>query len=440
MTAGSSYRPAAMPRPSPALRALLAVLALMATDAVIVGAGWALAQTVVPAWKKGPLIDPVSPYAPENAYLLGAVALAVGFDLYLVGLAAWRRWLGPRRWAPWLVLAASVAITEASVRAYLSATMLTYFRPHPTLYWEVRPNLHGFVNHTGGDTILDTNADGMRGVTAPRQKAAGEYRILVLGDSSNFGHGVEGAKMWSAVLQDLLRQRLPNAHVGVLNGACPGWTTWEGLRFLEETGLAYQPDAVLAGFNNDPGPDYLGDRQRRSPPAVQVVHGVLFHLETYLLAREVVLATLRRFFPAPDAPYTARSAGSAPVYGKLAEEDAVRLVPRVPLPDFLDNLAALHRVCAAQGAHFAWIDMPFDRAQPDLVERYVDPSFRAEARALAAREGFPVIEVDSTWARDPAPGMHLQGHVFHPSPRGHRRLAEQVADELFTLGWLPTKP
>jgi lysophospholipase L1-like esterase len=84
--------------------------------------------------------------------------------------------------------------------------------------------------------------------------------------------------------------------------------------------------------------------------------------------------------------------------------------------------------------------MPFDRAQPDLVERYVDPSFRAEARALAAREGFPVIEVDSTWARDPAPGMHLQGHVFHPSPRGHRRLAEQVADELFTLGWLPTKP
>jgi lysophospholipase L1-like esterase len=262
----------------------------------------------------------------------------------------------------------------------------------------------------------------------------------VLGDSSNFGHGVEGDEVWSAVLEDLLRRRLPQGHITVLNGACPGWTTWEGLRFLEETGLAYHPDIVIAGFNNDPGPDYLGDAERRSPPLVRAANGVLFHLETYLLAREVLLSTLRRFFPASEAPYSARNAGSAPIYGKLAEEEAAGLVPRVPLPTFLDDLRALHEVSEAHGARFAWIDMPVNRAQPDLVDRYVDTTYRAEARVVAAREGFPVIGVDDAWAQAAEPGMHLEGHVFHPSPRGHSRLAEQVADELFTLGWLPTKP
>lgn len=392
------------------------LLALLAADGVIVAVAWLFRQTVAPGWKKGPLIDPASPYAPENAMVLAAVAACVFLDVYVLALALARRRGLRRAWVPWAALLVGAVTAEAGVRAWLAVDMVTYFRPHPTLHWVVRPNLHDFDNLKGGGRIT-TNADGMREVTVPRAKGPGEVRVLVLGDSSNFGHGVEGDEVWSSVLGRLVPR------VTVINGATPGWTTFQAVEFLRTTGLAYQPDLVIAGFNNDPGPEYLPDRARVPGPAVRAASTVLYRLETYLLGREVFLSLLRR----AAGGYAEREAGAEPHYGKLSDEEAHALVPRVSLEDFRANLAALQEL----SPELVWVNMPVNREEPELVARYVDADYRRAAAEVAKARGFRLVDVDDRWSRTREPGLFQAGHVFHPSVAGHARLAQQVAQELY---------
>jgi ABC-type nitrate/sulfonate/bicarbonate transport system substrate-binding protein/lysophospholipase L1-like esterase len=393
-----------------------AIALLIATNLLICGVAWLFHLSVAPGWKKGPLIDPASPYAPENAMVLFAVAACGVVDLYAVGLALLR----PRgRLAPVVLLLAAMGVIEVGLRGWLAVDMVTYFRPDPVLQWVVRPNLHDFDNLTGGGRIT-TNADGMRDVTVPREKPAGEFRVLTLGDSSNFGHGVEGAETWQAVLQKLLAGRTSRPVV-VLNGATPGWSTVEGLEFLRGTGLAYHPDLVIAGFNNDPGPEYLPDAARVVPPGpMRALQRILFRSELYLLSREVTLSLARR---GAAGAYTLRRAGEAPTYGKLEGEEAQGLVQRVPIEEFEANVRAM----AALSPDFAWLNMPINRTEPDLVSRYVDPAYRARALSWTS---FPVVDVDGRWSRTRERDLFQAAHVFHPNPTGHARIAQQVAVEL----------
>ncbi len=418
-----------------------ALVVLLLLNAAIVAVAWVFRQTVVPGWKKGPLIDPAAPYSPENAQLLFSVGLCVALDLYVLLLAIWRRFRPPRWWVPWLALLLSAAGAEGALRAWLAVDMVTYFRPHPILHWVVRPDLRDFDNLTGGGRIT-TNHDGLRmpGPDAVRERGQADpdaFRILVLGDSSNFGHGVEGEEMWSAVLEPAL-DRLTPRRVEVINGACPGWTTFQAVEFMRLVGLAYHPDLVIAGFNNDPGPDYLHDADRVLPPGLRRdLSALAWNSELYLLSREVLLSLIRRLSPAARAVYTERHAGDDPKYGKLSAEEAAALVPRVPLPDFLANVSTLHRMGEEEGFAFAWIDMPVNRNEPELVERYVDWGYRDAVRGLAKEEGFPVVEVDQRQVRQRARGLHVEGHVFHPNADGHRRLAQQVGHLLVTAGMVP---
>jgi lysophospholipase L1-like esterase/ABC-type nitrate/sulfonate/bicarbonate transport system substrate-binding protein len=294
--------------------------------------------------------------------------------------------------------------------------MVTYFRPHPVLQWVVRPNLKGFANLKGGGTI-NSNADGMRDVTVGRDKPAGEFRVLVLGDSSNFGHGVEGTETWAAQLQRLVPRLV------VLNGACPGWTTTEGLAFLRSVGLSYHPDLVIAGFNNDPGPEYMADSARIPGPWVASLNGMLFQSESYLLAREVTLSLVRRAVSGKDE----RQAGEEPLYGSLSDDQMKGLVPRVSLEEFLGNI----RKMKEDSPDFAWINMPVNRTVPDYVKRYVNNDYRQAAADLAQKEHFRLVDVDDRWRRSREPGLFQDSHVFHPNPQGHLRMAQQIAEELF---------
>lgn len=417
-------------------RALALLLVLAVLNTAFVGAGAWLSETVVPSWKKGPLIDPAAPYSPENAVVLTSVGLCIVLDTYVAALVLARRLLKQRWWQPLVAMGLALVVGEAAARTWLHFEQITYFRPHPTLHWEVRPNLEHFENVSGGGRI-STNDDGMRNVTVPREKAPDEFRILILGDSSNFGHGVDEHEVWSWQLEEILADKVPGKRVEVLNGACPGWTTYQAVEFMKLRGLAYHPDLVIAGFNNDPGPDYLGDEARRVGGAVGALNGLLWKSESYLLAREVVLSTARRFFPAPDEHYTARKAGEQPSYGKLSTDESQGLVPRVSKEQFLHNIETLFRGGAEGGYQFAWINMPINRAEPELYARYVNMDYRTSLAEMAKADGFPIFDVDARWLRTREPELHIVGHVHHPSAKGHRRLAEQVAHELVADGLLP---
>lgn len=89
---------------------------------------------------------------------------------------------------------------------------------------------------------VSINSLGMRGPEVG-SKQTGEFRILVLGDSFTFGHGVAWEDTFVALLEERLRSRRPETIV--LNGGVSGYGPVDELTWLEHYGLPLQPDLVL---------------------------------------------------------------------------------------------------------------------------------------------------------------------------------------------------
>jgi acyl-CoA thioesterase-1 len=69
--------------------------------------------------------------------------------------------------------------------------------------------------------------------------------VLVLGDSSFFGHGVREAETLPAQLEQALRARGVDARVQ--NFGVPGYSSIQSRALLDEQGWAADPDLVLIG-------------------------------------------------------------------------------------------------------------------------------------------------------------------------------------------------
>jgi len=82
------------------------------------------------------------------------------------------------------------------------------------------------------------------------EKPAGSVRVLCLGSSSTWGHGIPEATRqdYPTILGELLRERMPRRDVQVINAAVRGSTTARQLRFWREVLLGFQPDIVTASF------------------------------------------------------------------------------------------------------------------------------------------------------------------------------------------------
>lgn len=110
---------------------------------------------------------------------------------------------------------------------------------------------------------IRTNSDGFRNdhEIAPT-KAAGELRILNLGDSFSIGCAVEQDRFVGSLLEASLRQSRAGQRVTVLNAEVsdPAY----GLLHLQRFGIGYAPDLVLYGYvDNDSHQAYLAFQGRR---------------------------------------------------------------------------------------------------------------------------------------------------------------------------------
>lgn len=92
--------------------------------------------------------------------------------------------------------------------------------------------------------LVSTNSLGFRG---PEVGEKGEtYRILILGDSTTYGIGVNDDETWPFFLQEALDPS--GQHIEVINGGFPGASSLQGLYVLLKKGLLLEPDLVMVGF------------------------------------------------------------------------------------------------------------------------------------------------------------------------------------------------
>jgi len=97
---------------------------------------------------------------------------------------------------------------------------------------------------------VTVDSAGFRGRETGVEKPAGCYRIIALGDSATFGVHVGDGETYCAVLEGML-----NADPGrgrrtfeVINAGVIGYTTRQGLIYLQRDLLRYSPDCLVVSF------------------------------------------------------------------------------------------------------------------------------------------------------------------------------------------------
>lgn len=264
------------------------------------------------------------------------------------------------------------------------------FVPDDHLFWRLREN----------NVSWEVNASGFRGPDAPRDKPAGQFRVVTLGDSCTFGLGTPGVRYedtWSARLEQLLRAAKPGRDIRVLNFGCPGYSSFQGMRLLESRAAAYAPDLVIAYFGINDGFDAIGfaDKDQRpvDAPALGPVRGALAKSALYAWLRGGLVSARRN------------TASGTPL-------------ERVAIDDYHANLDSMAALAGRIGAKIRFI------APPYLEES--DGSLRIETnrRHEPAIDVFP--EMSAAAARGEAVIFPSPDNV-HPTPVGHAAIARAIA-------------
>lgn len=289
---------------------------------------------------------------------------------------------------------------------------------HPTRLWGMGPG----VRQNAG-TIATIAPIGLRAPLPDGPRPAGRERVLVLGDSTYFGHGVADDATLEAHLQARLRG--DGLDVEVLNGGVPGYSTEQTRLLLDEVGWGLEPTLlVLGNVWSDNNFDHFRDADLLRTSAAFARNPLARSAFFQLLAGAV--DRLRGGEGAHLVTWTRRSAFPA---------EGVR---RVPLRRYAENLDAMVRAAAARGVGVALLTP----ANVGMVEGTAprptswDPYFEAQA-AVARHHGVPRIEALPALAAAAATGG--AGALFiddmHPSAAGHARIAEALADTLHAAGW-----
>lgn len=145
-----------------------------------------------------------------------------------------------------------VAIPSVEIhrRAGARASNPRFFEHEPHLGWRGRASAHGAFAGWEFDSHVRLNAHGFRDVELEAVKPPGVSRIVLLGDSITWGHGVEASQRFGDRVAAVLRRR--GERVQVVNLAVSGYGTDQELLLWQREGPRHCADLVLLGlYEND---------------------------------------------------------------------------------------------------------------------------------------------------------------------------------------------
>jgi len=336
------------------------------------------------------------------------------------------------RFARWLVPLAVFALGgEAVVRWFHVVDRMMGFTRRlymavddPYLTYVMRPNM----DMTLRGVRVRTNEHGLRGPSTTLEPQPGVRRVLAVGDSATFGEAVAVEDAWPAVLQGELERRT-GARWEVLNAGVQGWNAEGQLAYLEQRGLAFQPEIVVIGYNlNDF--DYM--------PAIGA-HGVLTRDPNQLrsaptLAEWSEFYMLIRWFFQKGVPAWKQPAAPPLRPGEFHpldryESNFRKQYYRAPTdnrwPALVHTIFGFGRIAARGQPRVLLVILPdgdqFENDEPDLLPQ-------KKILELCGAAGLDCLDAHAAFRA--AGGRRLFMDIMHPNAEGYRVVARLVAERL----------
>lgn len=157
-------------------------------------------------------------------------------------------WMGSRgaSWLAGMMLVATPLVYAELALAIVNPripTRETPYVPDREAEWRMKANYEGEYTRVP----LRTNSEGFRSPEISPVKPEGTVRVICLGDSLTFGHGVEERFAYPRALERVLRERFPQRGWEVVNTGVEGYSTFQETVQLQRC-LKYQPDLVVLLF------------------------------------------------------------------------------------------------------------------------------------------------------------------------------------------------
>lgn len=286
---------------------------------------------------------------------------------------------------------------------------------HETRLWGIPPGV------TQSQPFKATiNDQGFRGPVPEVPKPADTRRMLLVGDSTFFGHGVDDGETLADHIPKLFSRY--GVEVEVVNFGVPGYSTYQTAIQLEEQGWALEPDVLLMGnlwsdndFSVFADADLLETRRA---------------FDQTWWGRSSLLRLL-----AAGTDRLQGGSGARIVTWTTSSEWPEEGVRRVPLQQYARNLDGIISEARDRGVATVLIQ-PCNRHLIDYPDSYAPwtPYFKAQ-RGVAKHHGLPLVSACDAMDAVKGTSDEMFMDAMHFSERGNRVVGEAVAKALLTRGW-----
>jgi len=287
----------------------------------------------------------------------------------------------------------------------------------PYLLWELEPG-----TRTMDGVPAKINRFGMRGEDVAVPKPEGVRRVLVTGDSSNFGFRVSDEEVLVSVVVEALGGE--RAGIEGINASVPGYSTYQTINFLEMRAWDLEPDVVVIGnLSSDNNFDAFVDKELLASYS-RFEDGWIGSLHNALKVSAVyrILDHKTRVTKGVDAAKKVGwGLGTGSQIGKR----------RVEVNDFARNLDHMVREAHAHGAEAVFLLPAVSRdMDPDVTEPGAWELYRQVMRDAALRLGVPILELPDLFKSSGYDASELFLDEMHPTALGHRIIGEALARTL----------
>jgi lysophospholipase L1-like esterase len=269
--------------------------------------------------------------------------------------------------------------------------------------------------------LIEANSLGFRGPELKEKKDPGTYRILIFGDSSSFGWGVDQEDTFYYLMQKKLSADFPGKKIEIGNFAIPGDSSEYGKLIVDKYLPRYESDLVIFGFGaNDAKKTFVKHK-------IQVEkfksHSLLQTIK-YYAGFSAIFRTLSGIINPPGSTSTPPS----------------EKVSAVSQKEYADNLAAMGQSAKNNNSEVLLLNLctPGNYAAaakkvsqnsnwlyfngqkyllkkiPDIKEKLLEPQLAAEME-----KNYPLdLKNNST--------LYITSDGCHPNKLGNRLIAEKL--------------
>jgi lysophospholipase L1-like esterase len=306
----------------------------------------------------------------------------------------------------------------------------------------------------------EISAQGLRDRVFAVPKPAGIYRVLVLGDSVAYGVNVPVSAAFPKVLERRLAARQPR--IEVLNAGVLGYTAYNEVEYYRARGRAFEPDLVLVAvcMNDVVDPELHWSGTPREMPEVpaEAIPNPEYHRThvARLLGPSLPLVGRRSYLLRRIAAL--RDPRRRPEWA--SERVAVVDGQRWPTYVTDEDDFGIQVLCDYESPEWRWLRGTYGRLQTAVEEDHgrlallvlplayeLEDGYPFQPGAAFARygreAGIPCLDVLGALRahRDEdvfPPATNGRADIWHPTPRGHAIIADELLRFLAANGLVPS--